>query len=37
MILCGLMLLLLIPGCSGCGVTGRGKNSDFDRPKAEKK
>jgi hypothetical protein len=34
--LCGLMLLLLVPGCGGCGVSGRGKNSDFDRPKAEK-
>jgi hypothetical protein len=39
-ILCGLVLLLL-PGCSGCNVE-RGKNSDLDRPKpsgkaAEKK
>lgn len=29
----GLMLLCL-PGCGGCGISGRGKNSDFDRPKA---
>jgi hypothetical protein len=37
-LLCGLLLLVLIPGCGGCGTSGRGKNSDFDRPKqAEKK
>ena len=37
MFLCGLLLLALVPGCGGCGVSGRGKNSDFDRPKSEKK
>ena len=37
MILCGLMLLAAVPGCGGCGVSGRGKNSDFDRPKAADK
>jgi hypothetical protein len=31
-----LTLLALIPGCGGCGVSGRGRNSDFDRPKVEK-
>jgi hypothetical protein len=34
--LCTLFLVALVPGCSGCGVSGRGRNSDFDRPKAEK-
>jgi|GEM_PF-2007923 len=28
------LVLLLLPGCGGCGISGRGKNSDFDRPKA---
>jgi hypothetical protein len=37
MILCGLMFLALVPGCGGCGVSGRGKNSDMDRPKAAEK
>lgn len=36
-LLCGFMLLGLVPGCGGCGVSGRGKNSDLDRPKQEKK
>ena len=36
-LLCGLMLLVLVPGCGGCGVSGRGRNSDFDRPKAAEK
>jgi len=35
-ILCGLLLLLAVPGCGGCGVE-RGKNSDFDRPKIVEK
>jgi len=34
--LLGLVLIVLLPGCGGCGVSGRGKNSDFDRPKGEK-
>jgi hypothetical protein len=33
----GLMILGFVPGCGGCGVSGRGKNSDFDRPKAADK
>jgi hypothetical protein len=28
------MLLVLVPGCGGCGGHERGKNSDLDRPKA---
>ena len=36
-LLSGLMLLVLVPGCGGCGVSGRGRNSDFDRPKAAEK
>ena len=36
-VLAGLMLLGLVPGCGGCGVSGRGKNSDLDRPKAAEK
>jgi hypothetical protein len=38
MVLCGLLLFTLIPGCGGCSGRDKGKNSDFDRPKeAEKK
>lgn len=36
-VLVGVMLLAFVPGCGGCGVSGRGKNSDLDRPKAEGK
>jgi hypothetical protein len=37
LIFCGLVFLITVPGCGGCGVSGRGKNSDFDRPKAADK
>jgi hypothetical protein len=37
MLCVALGLLMLVPGCGGCGVSGRGKNSDFDRPKTDQK
>ncbi len=34
-ILCGLLLLVTVPGCGGCFGREKGKNSDLDRPKAQ--
>lgn len=37
LVLTALVLSVLVSGCGGCGVRDRGKNSDFDRPKAAEK
>ena len=34
LLLCGLFLLALVPGCGGCSRE-KNKNSDFDRPKEQ--